>query len=83
MVAAGAWRGHPAAVRVKQAWVSLRRHLDRLRALDPAYAGFEPGGAHGRPALLEPLRRLCAALAGMVRTTLKAEDKEHLREWHA
>ena len=67
----------------QQAWTALRRRLDRLRALGPEYADFEPGGAPGRLAPLASLRRLSAALAGKVRATLQAEDKDRVREWRA
>ena len=62
---------------VQQAWAALRRRLHRLRALGPEYANFEPGGAPGRLALLASLRRLSAA---KVRATLRAEDKDRVRE---
>ena len=68
---------------VQQAWMALRRRLDRLRALGPEYADFEPGGAPDRLAPLASLRRLSAALAGRVRATLRAEDKDRVREWRA
>ena len=66
---------------VQQAWTALGRRLGRLRALCPEYAHFEPGGAPHRPAPLASLRRLSAALAGRVRTTLREEDKDRVREW--
>ena len=65
---------------VQQAWAALQRRLDRLRALGPEYADFEPGGAPGRLAPLASLSRLSAALAGNVRATLRAEDKDRVRE---
>ena len=43
--------------RVQQALAALRRRLDKLCALGPAYAGLEPGGTHDRRAR----RRCCAA----------------------
>ena len=66
-----------------RAWTALRRRLGRLRALGPEYADFEPGGAPDRLAPLASLRRLSAALAGRVRATLRAEDKDRVREWRA
>ena len=68
---------------VQQAWAALLRRLDRLRALGPEYVDFEPGGAPGRLAPLASLRRLSAALAGKVRATLRAEDKDRVQEWRA
>ena len=68
---------------VQQAWAALRRRLDRLRALGPEYADFEPGGAPGRLAPLASLRRLSAALAGKAGSTLRVEDKDRVREWRA
>ena len=68
---------------VQQTWAALRRRLGRLRALGPEYADFEPGGTRERLALLASLRRLRTTLAGEVRATLKAEDKDRLREWRA
>ena len=62
--------------------MSLRRLLDRLRALGLEYADFEPGGAPNRLAPLASLRRLSAALAGRVRATLRA-DKDRVRKWRA
>ena len=57
--------------------------MDRLRALGPEYADFEPGGAPGRLAPLASLCRLSTALAGKVRAALRAEDKDRAREWRA
>ena len=68
---------------VQQAWAALRRRLERLRALGPEYADFESGGSPGRLAPLASLRRLSAALAGKVRATLRAEDKDRVREGRA
>ena len=66
---------------VQQAWAALRRRLDSLRVLGPASAGLEPGGTHDWMAPVEPLCRLYGTLAGMVRATLRAEDKGRPREW--
>ena len=63
--------------------MALRRRLDKLRALRPEYADFEPGGARDRLASLTSLRRLCTTLAGKVWATLRAEDKDRVREWRA
>ena len=68
---------------VQQAWTALRRRLGRLRALGPEYADFEPDGTRERLASLACLRRLRNALAGKVRATLGAEDKDRVREWRA
>ena len=68
---------------VEQAWAALRSRLERLHALGPDYADFEPGGAPGRLAPLASLRRLSTAQAGKVRATLQAEDKDRVREWRA
>ena len=76
-------RGRGVMPRAVQAWAALRRRLDRLRAPGPEYAGFETGGAPGRLAPLASLCRLSAALVGKVRATLRAEDKDRLREWRA
>ena len=81
------WLGRPAQGpgilprAVQQAWTTLRRRLGRLRVLGPEYADLEPGGAHDRLAPLASLRRLSAALAGKVRATVRAEDKDRVREW--
>ena len=67
----------------RQAWTALRGRLERLRAIGPEYADFEPGGAPDRLAALASLRRLSAAMAGSVRATLWAEDKDRVRKWRA
>ena len=54
--------------------------VPRLRALGPAYAGLELGGTQDRLTPLGPLCRLRTTLKGIVRATLRAEDKERLRE---
>ena len=82
------WLGRPAQGpgvlprAVQHAWTALRCRLGRLRALGPAYADFEPGGAPDRLAPLASLRRLSATLAGTVRARLRAEDQDRVREWH-
>ena len=68
---------------MQQVRTALQRRPDRLRALGPEYADFEPGGPPDRLAELAPLRRLSAALAGRVRTTLRTEDRDRVREWRA
>ena len=68
---------------LQQPWAALRRRLDKLRTLGPAYAGLEPCGTYNWFAPLEPLRRLHATVAGMVWATLRPEVKGHLREWRA
>ena len=68
---------------LQQAWAALRRRLGRLRALGPEYAGLELNGSHDRLAPLASLRRLRATLAGKVRATLRAEDKDRIHEWRA
>ena len=44
---------------------------------------MEPGGSHDRLASLASLRRLRTTLAGKVRATLRAEDKDRISEWRA
>ena len=68
---------------LQQAWAALQRSLGRLCALGPEYADFEPGGTRERLASLASLRRLRTALAGKVRATLRAEDKDRVREGRA
>ena len=52
-------------------------------ALGPAYARLEPGSMYDWLAPLEPLRHLHTTMASMARATLRAGDKERLREWRA
>ena len=49
----------------------------------PEYVDFEPGGTSERLASVASLRRLRRALAGKVRATLRAGDKDRVREWRA
>ena len=68
---------------VQQACAALRGRLGRLRALGPEFANFEPAGTRERRASLASLCRLRMALAGKVRATLRAEDKDRVCEWRA
>ena len=54
-----------------------------LRALGPEYASLELDGSHDWLAPLASLRRLRTTLAGRVRATLRAEDKDYLHEWRS
>ena len=67
--------------RVQQAWLVLRRHLERLRALGREYESPELDGSHQRLATLALLHRLRTTLAGNVQATLRAEDKDRLHKW--
>ena len=69
--------------KVQQAWAALRRRLDRLRALGPEYASLELDGSHNPLASLASLRRLRTTLAGKIRSTSRAEDKDRLHEWRS
>ena len=69
--------------KVQQAWAVLRRPLGRLCALGPEYASLQLDGSHHRLAPLPSLRRLCTTLAGRIRATLRAEDKDRLHEWRS
>ena len=68
---------------VQQAWGALRRRLGMLRELGPEYASLELDGSHDRLAPLASRRRLRTMLAGNVRGTLRAEDKDRIHEWRA
>ena len=75
-------RGAGALLReAQQAWAALRRRLGTLRALGPEYGSLELDGSHDRLPPLALPRRLCTTPAGKVRATLRAEDKDRIREW--
>ena len=69
--------------RVQQAWAALRRRLERLCTLGPAYASLELDGSHERLAQLASLRRLHTTLAGKIRATLRVEEKDRLHGWRS